>query len=67
VHVPAGAVPEDDPAAGITMTTALVSLLTGRTVTPTVGMTGELTLQAEVLPNAMAPIWRTCPSGRARR
>ena len=50
VHFPAGAVPKDGPSAGITMTTALVSLLTGRTVKPTVGMTGELTLQGRVLP-----------------
>jgi ATP-dependent Lon protease len=50
VHFPAGAVPKDGPSAGITMTTALVSLLSGRTVKPTVGMTGELTLQGRVLP-----------------
>jgi ATP-dependent Lon protease len=50
VHVPAGAVPKDGPSAGVTMTTALVSLLTGRAVKPTVGMTGEITLQGRVLP-----------------
>ena len=50
VHVPAGAVPKDGPSAGVTMTTALVSLLTGRAVRPVVGMTGEVTLQGRVLP-----------------
>jgi ATP-dependent Lon protease len=49
VHVPAGAVPKDGPSAGVTMTTALVSLLTGRPVRSTVGMTGEVTLQGRVL------------------
>jgi ATP-dependent Lon protease len=50
VHFPAGAVPKDGPSAGITMTTALVSLLSGRQVKPNVGMTGEVTLQGHVLP-----------------
>ena len=50
VHVPAGAVPKDGPSAGVTMVTALVSLLSGRAVKSTVGMTGEVTLQGKVLP-----------------
>jgi ATP-dependent Lon protease len=50
LHVPAGAIPKDGPSAGITMTTALVSLLTGKKVKAHVGMTGEVTLQGRVLP-----------------
>ncbi len=50
VHVPAGAVPKDGPSAGVTMTTALASLLSGRPVRPEVGMTGEVSLTGRVLP-----------------
>jgi ATP-dependent Lon protease len=50
VHVPAGAVPKDGPSAGVTMVTALASLLSGRSVRSSVGMTGEVTLQGRVLP-----------------
>ncbi len=50
IHVPAGAVPKDGPSAGVAMTTAVVSLLTGRPMRSSVAMTGEVTLQGLVLP-----------------
>ena len=50
LHVPTGSQPKDGPSAGVTMATALVSLISGRPVRPDIGMTGEITLRGQVLP-----------------
>ena len=50
LHIPAGAQPKDGPSAGVAIATALVSLVSGRKVKPSVGMTGEITLRGQVLP-----------------
>lgn len=50
IHVPAGAIPKDGPSAGVTMATALVSMISGRLIKPNVAMTGEITLRGQVLP-----------------
>ncbi len=50
MHVPSGAVPKDDPSAGITLFTVLASLITGIRVNPQIAMTGEITLRGAVLP-----------------
>lgn len=50
LHIPAGSIPKDGPSAGITMATSLASLLTGKSLRPKIGMTGEITLRGKVLP-----------------